>query len=190
MNSIFLASLERCTSWQTAGGKSKAAFFKTANDKIILKQLTKGWTTEKAALLKFAPQYLKYVSTTSPSMLAKIFGVYLITIKGQTEYSIDLTLMEHLFCGLSVSTKFDLKGAPNRVSQCPETLLDTDWAMGNFSKQFPLGYASKYLLAESIRNDTKFLASQNIMDYSLLVGAVSSTSTLVAGIVDYIGTCG
>lgn len=188
MNSTFCSSLERSSHWSTTGGKSKAAFFKTHNDKIILKQLTTGWTlAEKSALLKFAPKYLDYITTTIPTILAKIFGFYAITVKATKEYSMDLNLMEHLFCGADISKKFDLKGVTNRISSCATIMLDTDWSSGHFSNQFPLSYHCKEIMSKSIYNDTTFLASQNIMDYSLLVGVSSQSSTLVCGIVDYIG---
>lgn len=153
-----------------------------------MKELAQSWTlTEKSALLKFTPNYLHYILATAPSLLAKIFGFYSLTYKSSSkEFSIDLYLMENLFHGLEITRKFDLKGAPNRSSN-GEVMLDSDWVNGNFSSQFPMWYYSKDIIQLAINNDTKFLAGQNIMDYSLLVGASLKTTSLVCGIVDYIG---
>ena len=41
---------------------------------------------------------------------------------------------------------------------------------------------------EAIDNDTKFLAKNNLIDYSLLVGKNLKEGTLVVGIIDYLGT--
>ncbi|CAA9994908.1 unnamed protein product [Nesidiocoris tenuis] len=45
---------------------------------------------------------------------------------------------------------------------------------------------SKTVLMQAIHNDTLFLASQSVMDYSLLVGLDETNSHLVLGIIDYI----
>ena len=42
---------------------------------------------------------------------------------------------------------------------------------------------SKTIIRESIRNDTRFLAESNVMDYSLLVGVDDQNKELVVGIV-------
>lgn len=40
---VFMRSLERTTGWIAEGGKSKASFFKTADDRFILKTLVAAW---------------------------------------------------------------------------------------------------------------------------------------------------
>lgn len=47
---------------------------------------------------------------------------------------------------------------------------------------------AKRILHEAIVNDTRFLSSQSIMDYSLLLGLDASRNELVAGLVDAIGS--
>lgn len=42
---------------------------------------------------------------------------------------------------------------------------------------------SKTLLSQAISNDTQFLASQSVMDYSLLVGLDKERRELVVGII-------
>jgi hypothetical protein len=88
-----------------------------------------------------------------------------------------------------------ISGAPNRVSKSDQIMLDSDWIKGNYTYTFPLNYYSYNIMQSAISNDTKFLASHNIMDYSLLIGVCGKESTLICGIVgnesliiDYIGT--
>lgn len=47
---------------------------------------------------------------------------------------------------------------------------------------------SKVKLQASIWNDTLFLSSLGVMDYSLLIGIDNTTKKLVIGIIDYIRT--
>lgn len=53
---------------------------------------------------------------------------------------------------------------------------------------FHLREHGKRILRGAIWNDTKFLQSVNVMDYSLLVGVDDDTKELVLGVVDYIRT--
>jgi 1-phosphatidylinositol-3-phosphate 5-kinase len=47
---------------------------------------------------------------------------------------------------------------------------------------------SKRILTEALSLDTRFLPSQSIMDYSLLLGVDQKRSEVVLGIVDAIGS--
>jgi 1-phosphatidylinositol-3-phosphate 5-kinase len=53
---------------------------------------------------------------------------------------------------------------------------------------FYLREHGKLMLRGALWNDTKFLQSVNVMDYSLLVGVDEQSNELVLGIVDYIRT--
>jgi 1-phosphatidylinositol-3-phosphate 5-kinase len=73
----FIRSLCRCKKWGAQGGKSNVFFAKTADDRFVVKQVTK---TELDSFITFAPAYFKYISdaliTGSPTCLAKILGIY------------------------------------------------------------------------------------------------------------------
>lgn len=47
---------------------------------------------------------------------------------------------------------------------------------------------SKFVLNKCIKNATDFLAKNDVMDYSLLVGIDAHTNELVVGMIDYIRT--
>ena len=164
------------------------------DEQIVVKELCSRWTVaEKDALMKFAPSYFKYLNQTNKNatILAKIFGFYGIKLKTPTtELNIDISVTEHLFANKDVSRKFDLKGVPDRYipnTSPSQVLLDGDWLEGRYSLLFPLYSHSKKILTECVRNDTEFLCSQNVMDYSLVVGVDDTRKELVIGIVDFIG---
>jgi 1-phosphatidylinositol-3-phosphate 5-kinase len=77
----YITSLSRCKKWNAQGGKSKAYFAKTTDDRFIIKQIKK---TEFESFIKFAPDYFKHVyhslDTGSQTCLAKILGIYQVII--------------------------------------------------------------------------------------------------------------
>lgn len=128
-----IQSLSRCTRWLARGGQSGSSFFKTHDDRFVMKQMSK---PEMEAFLRFAPAYFEYMSQAIfhdlPTLLAKIVGVYRIGFKNsQTGRSLkfDVLVMENLFYQRKVSRIFDLKGSVrNRHVQSTgrqnEVLLD------------------------------------------------------------------
>ncbi|KAL0424657.1 UNVERIFIED_CONTAM: putative 1-phosphatidylinositol-3-phosphate 5-kinase FAB1C [Sesamum radiatum] len=100
----FLRSLSRCKRWSAQGGKSNVYFAKSFDDRFIIKQVTK---TELDSFEEFAPQYFKYLtdalSSGSPTCLAKVLGIYQVTVKhmkaGGKEVKMELMVMENLFYG-------------------------------------------------------------------------------------------
>lgn len=159
---------------------------------------------EKESILKFAPKYFDHMrrSEYTPSMLAKIFGFYTIRIRSVEDkrvlLNLDVLVMEHLFYGATpqITQRFDFKGLRDRhVEECLKqphqpksdtTLWDGDWIEG-FRLTIPVHEHSKQLLKKALMNDTEFLASRNIMDYSLLLGIDETRKELTVGIVDFIG---
>ncbi len=104
----FAHSLARCSPWAATGGKSKSAFFKTADERFIAKQLLTVWSVdEKEAFLEFAPAYIRYMMNSAvnacPTLLVKIAGVYSIKIKdtksGETKLKMNVMLLENLWAG-------------------------------------------------------------------------------------------
>ncbi|KAN0062378.1 hypothetical protein ACQY0O_005260 [Thecaphora frezii] len=120
----FVQSLSRCQPWNTTGGKSKSAFFKTQDERYIGKQLLTVWSVdEKEAFLEFAPAYLRYMMNSvvndCPTLLVKIAGVYSIKIKdlktGETKLKMNVMIQENLWAGDgNKSVRFDLKGIKDR----------------------------------------------------------------------------
>jgi hypothetical protein len=193
ISGMYIQSLARCNPWSAQNAKSQCSFFKTHDDRLVVKQMLDNWTSaEKDALLKFAPSYFSYVDHSSqyPSVMAKIFGFYTIKYKnihtGKT-MKMDLLVMEHLFYKQTITQKFSLKGILGRPSDSrkdsDEALCDDDWVKGNYRNILMTHGHSKNIIREAIHNDTRFLAESNIVDYSLLVGVDEQRKELVIGIV-------
>jgi 1-phosphatidylinositol-3-phosphate 5-kinase len=129
----YIQSLSRCLKWDSSGGKSKSAFLKTLDDRLVVKQMSR---SEMDSFVKLAPFYFEYMSQAFfhelPTVLAKILGFYQIGSKnpvtGKT-MKMDVLVMENLFYERKTTRIFDLKGSMrNRHVQSTgkenEVLLD------------------------------------------------------------------
>ncbi|XP_060172964.1 1-phosphatidylinositol-3-phosphate 5-kinase FAB1B isoform X2 [Lycium barbarum] len=190
----FIRSLSRCKKWGAQGGKSNVFFAKTLDDRFIIKQVTK---TELESFIKFAPAYFKYlsesISSRSPTCLAKILGIYQVTskhLKGGKETKMDVLVMENLLFGRNLTRLYDLKGS-SRSRYNPDSsgsnkvLLDQNLIESMPTSPIFVGNKAKRLLERAVWNDTAFLASVDVMDYSLLVGVDEEKHELVLGIIDF-----
>ncbi|XP_031255802.1 putative 1-phosphatidylinositol-3-phosphate 5-kinase FAB1C [Pistacia vera] len=190
----FVCSLSRSQRWSAQGGKSNVFFAKSLDERFIIKQVKK---TELDSFVEFAPEYFKYLteslSSGSPTCLAKILGIYQVSVKhlkGGKEIKMDLMVMENLFFRRSISKVYDLKGSA-RSRYNPDTtgankvLLDMNLLENLRTEPIFLGSKAKRSLERAIWNDTSFLASVDVMDYSLLVGVDEEGKELVLGIIDF-----
>ncbi|PON66073.1 Chaperonin Cpn60/TCP-1 family [Parasponia andersonii] len=190
----FVRSLSRCKKWGAQGGKSNVFFAKTLDDRFIIKQVTK---TELESFIKFGPAYFKYlsesISTGCPTCLAKILGIYQVSskhFKGGKEARMDVLVMENLLFRRHVTRLYDLKGS-SRSRYNPDTsgsnkvLLDQNLIEAMPTSPIFVGNKAKRLLERAVWNDTSFLASIGVMDYSLLVGVDEEKHELVLGIIDF-----
>ncbi|KAJ4843400.1 hypothetical protein Tsubulata_013306 [Turnera subulata] len=190
----FVRSLSRCQRWSAQGGKSNVYFAKSLDERFIIKQVKK---TELESFEEFAPEYFKYLTESlnsgSPSCLAKILGIYQVTVKhlrGGKETKMDLMVMENLFYKRQVSRVYDLKGSTRSrynadTSGTNKVLLDMNLVETLCTDPIFLGSKAKRSLERAIWNDTSFLASVDVMDYSLLVGVDEERKELVLGIIDF-----
>lgn len=190
----FIRSLSRCKKWGAQGGKSNVFFAKTLDDRFIIKQVTK---TELESFFKFAPSYFKYLSeslkTGCPTCLAKILGIYQVAskhLKGGKESKLDVLVMENLLFNRNITQLYDLKGSARSrynpdSSGNDKVLLDQNLLEAMRTSPIFLGTKAKRLLERAVWNDTSFLASIDVMDYSLLVGVDDEKHELVLGIIDF-----
>ncbi|KAL9148857.1 hypothetical protein ABFS82_12G070800 [Erythranthe guttata] len=190
----FIRSLSRCRRWSAQGGKSNVYFAKSFDERFVIKQVTK---TELDSFEEFAPEYFKYLtdalSSGSPTSLAKVLGIYQVTVKhmrGGKEVKMDLMVMENLFFGRSISKVYDLKGSVRSrynsdTTGANKVLLDTNLLETLRTNPIFLGSKAKRILERAVWNDTSFLASVDVMDYSLLVGVDEERKEMVIGIIDF-----
>lgn len=194
IDKVLVQSLERTEVWDAQGGKSKAGFWMTKDKRFIVKELLSKWTvSDMHALLEISPAYFHHMAGTHnrATALAKIVGFYTVTIKdsqcGQKR-QLDLLVMENLFHNQNILKTFDLKGIEGRrVAKTKEgdkevksttTQFDADWLEGMQKGLVLLQPHAKRILLDAISLDTRFLSSQSIMDYSLLLGVDTRSSLL------------
>lgn len=194
---IMIESLARCLKWDASGGKSGSAFLKTRDGRFIAKELSR---QETDSMGKFAPSYFEYMSSAlsggRPSLLAKLFGFYQISLKNpmaSKSVKMNLLVMENLLYDRKFSHVYDLKGLTrNRMVQRTgrenEVLLDENLVQASHTEPYYLREHSKRILRAAIWSDTEFLAGANVMDYSMVVGVDTEKNELVVGIVDFIRT--
>nr|XP_016464783.1 PREDICTED: putative 1-phosphatidylinositol-3-phosphate 5-kinase FAB1C isoform X1 [Nicotiana tabacum] len=190
----FVRSLSRCKRWSAQGGKSNVYFAKSLDERFIIKQVQK---TELDSFEEFAPEYFKYItdsiSSQSPTCLAKVLGIFQVSVKhlkGGRETKMDLIVMENLFFERKISRVYDLKGSLRSRYNADTTgankvLLDMNLLETLHTKPIFLGSKAKRSLERAVWNDTSFLASVDVMDYSLLVGVDEERKELVLGIIDF-----
>lgn len=190
-------SLSRCVPWDSAGGKSGAAFLKTRDDRLVVKQLSR---YEMDAFSKFAPHYFQYMSAClyhdRPTTLAKIFGCFRFGFKNsQTGKSLkmDCVVLENLFYGKQMSNIWDLKGSTRNRHVQPtgrpnEVLQDENFLEMTYQNPLYVREHSKRILQAALWNDSLFLADMNVMDYSLVVGLDTQRGELVVGMIDIVRT--
>ncbi|XP_065847316.1 putative 1-phosphatidylinositol-3-phosphate 5-kinase FAB1D isoform X2 [Euphorbia lathyris] len=191
----YIASLSRCMNWDAKGGKSKSVFAKTLDERFIIKEIKK---TEFESFVKFAPHYFKYMNESfelgNQTCLAKVLGIYQVITrqaKNGKETRHDLMVMENLSYGRMITRQYDLKGALH-ARYCSATdgsedvLLDQNFVNDMNSSPLYVSNKSKRILERAVWNDTTFLNSINVMDYSLLVGVDTKRRELVCGIIDYL----
>ncbi|GJR02801.1 putative 1-phosphatidylinositol-3-phosphate 5-kinase FAB1C [Tanacetum coccineum] len=189
----YVRSLSRCIRWSAQGGKSNVYFAKSLDERFIIKQVTK---TELESFEEFAPEYFNYLTDSlnsgSPTCLAKIMGIYQVTVKhlrAGKEAKMHVLVMENVFFKRNISRVYDLKGSLrsryNSDTTTNKTLLDMNLLEALRTNPIFLGCKAKRNLERAVWNDTSFLASIDVIDYSLLVGVDEEKKELVIGTIDF-----
>lgn len=148
-------------------GKSGSVFFLSQDDRFMIKTLRK---SEVKVLMQMLPNYHHHVRTYDNTLITKFFGLH--RIKPYSGQKFRFVVMGNMFCTeLRIHRRFDLKGSSlgrsaDKVEIDEHTILkDLDL---NYS--FYLEPSWREALLKQIEIDSKFLESQQIMDYSLLLG--------------------
>ena len=119
-----ILSLSECSRFKASGGKSGVKFFKTTDDRFLLKELNR---TEARYVSTFIPKYLDYMSQAHKdgngnTLLAKIFGVFDVGYKNSAtgrQSGIMFILMENLTYGrFNITGSYDLKGSRRYIFHC------------------------------------------------------------------------
>jgi len=180
------------------GGRSGEFFFFSSDNKIIIKTIS---TSELNVLLRILPAYLEHFKANPDSVIAKIYGVFTFEARSPNE-KYHLILMKNIngLPSIYVKRKYDLKGSTvgrravkqKEISayelQLMSNLKDLDFE--RFEQRVHASPEISQRLIEVMKKDAAFLASQNLIDYSLALyivdkghyrgGSISLTQSLLA----------
>eukprot|EP01114_Cavostelium_apophysatum_P013140 TRINITY_DN3118_c0_g1_i3.p1 TRINITY_DN3118_c0_g1~~TRINITY_DN3118_c0_g1_i3.p1 ORF type:complete len:587 (-),score=161.85 TRINITY_DN3118_c0_g1_i3:41-1630(-) len=151
-----------------SSGRSGSFFFKSADNQFLIKTLP---IEEHRLLQTKLASYLQYVRDNPNTLMARYVGLH--SMRKGTEKLLHLCVMSNLFEGpFPIHEQYDLKGSTvgrhvelDSQSQGDIALKDND-----FKRHLNVGIRRKSQLLEQIENDTKWLESHGICDYSFLVG--------------------
>eukprot|EP01063_Lacrimia_lanifica_P031349 TRINITY_DN5145_c0_g3_i1.p1 TRINITY_DN5145_c0_g3~~TRINITY_DN5145_c0_g3_i1.p1 ORF type:complete len:2469 (+),score=889.42 TRINITY_DN5145_c0_g3_i1:971-7408(+) len=189
--STFIASLSRCVPFAPTGGKTGANYYKTRDERFVLKAIKQEEMQHFEE--KLSKRYFDYVAATfrgeRRSVLVKIMGVFKVAKReGSSLQNTNWLLMENMFYNRHVDRMYDLKGSTRNRFQgnVDAVLLDEnlllqikggDWI---FTDEH-----GKEILHRAVHNDTLMLGQSSIMDYSMLLGVNDAKRELYIGIIDY-----
>ncbi|KAE8725039.1 Phosphatidylinositol 4-phosphate 5-kinase 3 [Hibiscus syriacus] len=150
-------------------GKSGSFFYLTQDDRFMIKTVKK---SEVKVLVRMLPSYYQHVCRYENSLVTKFYGVHCVKpIGGQKTRFI---VMANLFCSeYRIHRRFDLKGSSHgRSTDKPEEEIDETTTLKDLDLNFVFRLERNWFqeLMKQIDRDCKFLESERIMDYSLLVG--------------------
>ncbi|PRP77948.1 hypothetical protein PROFUN_08482 [Planoprotostelium fungivorum] len=148
-------------------GRSGSFFFKTSDDRYLLKTLP---SDEAMLLLRLLPDYFKYLSRNRDALLIRFFGLHRMVYQGKIIY---FAVMENIFdTPLPLHERYDLKGSKldRLVKISPGINPEVALKDLNFNRLIHIGQIQKEFFMSQLERDSKWLEERNICDYSLLVG--------------------
>ena len=159
-----------------ASGKSRSWFFCSEDGSFLVKTCNK---SEKKTLLKMMPAYLEYVRRHSrTSMLPQFYGLY--TIKFDRGKPLSFIVMNYWFASSKIIDKrFDLKGSTvGRFASSKELAKGTAcvYKDNDFEDDDVARTKHAAEICEMLKMDADFLASQNVLDFSLVYGKYQAST--------------
>ncbi len=166
-------------------GKSGSLFFWSHNGRFMVKTIS---SDERDSLRDMLRPYKSFVASHPNTLLTKYLGLYDLTVpNANTDGSTatyHLVVMANVFnTNLQIEERFDLKGSTHQRTVGPSMrgtpgLVHKDLDFKEMRRHIAV---SSDALAEQLRNqirqDASFLASQGVIDYSLLLGIAKTDQT-------------
>ncbi|XP_038681946.1 phosphatidylinositol 4-phosphate 5-kinase 7-like isoform X2 [Tripterygium wilfordii] len=148
-------------------GKSGSLFYLSHDDRFVIKTLKK---PEIKTLLKMLPHYYSHVKEHENTLITKFFGVHRITVRGGKK--VRFVVMGNMFCTeLRIHCRYDLKGSTQgRYTDKDKIEENTTLKDLDLSYEFLMDKLLRESLFKQLSLDCSFLESQDIIDYSLLLG--------------------
>ncbi|KAM9967453.1 hypothetical protein ACTFIW_001537 [Dictyostelium discoideum] len=166
---------ENLSNQKFSEGKSGSFMCFSPDNKFLIKTITR---QESVLLKKKINNFYNYLVKNNHSFLLRFYGCHKISMPN--DHTIYLAIMSNVFGtipqGIKIRERYDLKGSKvNRGGNDPlfkgDGLgLDLDFV--NFRKFLNLPDGFSHSIIQQLKNDSAFLTSLNIMDYSLLIGVI------------------
>lgn len=158
--------------------KSGSMFFYTKDGKMIIKTIPK---KEFDFLTKILINYFNHLKNNRYSLLPRIFGCYrLLRICNQEITPLYFITMDNIFCtNRQIHIRYDLKGSTkgrqvlkkgSKLTGQKISFALKDLDLLNNKNYFHVDPNRRAKILEEIKKDSKFLADNSIIDYSLLIG--------------------
>ena len=159
-----------------SNSKSGQFFFYSHDGRFMIKTQT---PEENKFLRKILPHYYQYVSLNPNTLLTRFYGMHRVKMR-HLKRKVHFVIMHSVFdTKEKIYRIYDLKGStvgrssgPDKVRK--EGVVYKDLDLVDDQVKFQLGTKRK-LFMEQLEKDASFLASLNIMDYSLLIGIHDKT---------------
>ena len=151
-------------------------FFYSHDGRFMIKTQT---SEENKFLRKILPHYYQYVSLNPNTLLTRFYGMHRVKMR-HLKRKVHFVIMHSVFdTKEKIYRIYDLKGStvgrssgPDKVRK--EGVVYKDLDLVDDQVKFQLG-TKRRLFMEQLEKDASFLASLNIMDYSLLIGIHDKT---------------
>ena len=163
-------------------GKSGSMFYYTKDGRFIIKTITK---EEFNFLRNILKDYFMHLKNNVQTLLPKFYGCYKLIKKiHQNKERIYFITMDNIFStSKEIQLRYDLKGSKIGRQVLKDKVIKKgekyQYALKDLDFEYNTGYLNfgeikRKQIINQIEADTKFLASKQINDYSLLVGIHSS----------------
>jgi hypothetical protein len=154
-----------------ANSKSGQFFFYSHDGKYMIKTATK---EESKLLRNIMPAYIQHLHDFPNSLLVRFYGMYRVKMDFLNVKTIYFVVMSSVFnTDKPIHVKYDLKGSTvGRIvkeSDCANGAVQKDINLQQSGRRLRFGLPNIEILRTTLKYDAAFLASLNIMDYSLLV---------------------
>lgn len=155
-----------------SAGKSGSFFLFTKDRRFSIKTIKK---REKNLMINFLKDYHEHIIKFKYSLLCRVYGVFVLKIPGVA--AVNILLMENLFYEFKPELVFDIKGSTaGRTSKNKKAysgpLKDLDFI--ELNEKLALDQEDIKKIEFNLLKDLKLLKKNKLMDYSMLIGTIST----------------
>jgi hypothetical protein len=189
-NESFILSLSRSLSKKEEIGKSSAIFRQSHDHRFLIKIINqRDLKMSKSISSSYFSHQFQVQFKGKASILNVCLGVFKITLKNSTKSQFVMVFDKVGYGFQGPNVVYDLKGTLNKRRKVKQgdskTKMDLNFLEDFNSLPLPVTRLEMEKLSESIHNDSIFLKSCNVIDYSLLLIINITTRKVALGIIDY-----